>query len=68
MVPLIAELAPAIKIASGDLDFEPVIRAAAASGKPVILSTGAGTFDEIDRAVGWVRDEIGGADLAIVSC
>ena len=61
---LIAELAPAIKIASGDLDFEPVIRAAAASGKPVILSTGAGTLDEIDRAVGWVRDEIGDADLA----
>ena len=58
------ELAPAIKIASGDLDFEPVIRAAAATGKPVILSTGAGTLDEIDRAVGWVRDEIGGADLA----
>ncbi len=64
MVALIAELAPAIKIASGDLDFEPVIRAAAATGKPVILSTGAGTLDEIDRAVGWVRDEIGGADLA----
>lgn len=64
MVPLIAELAPAIKIASGDLDFEPVIRAAAATGKPVIISTGTGTTEEIDRAVGWVRDEIGGADLA----
>jgi N,N'-diacetyllegionaminate synthase len=63
-VALLAQLAPAIKIASGDLDFEPVIRAAAATGKPVILSTGAGTLDEIDRAVGWVRDEIGGADLA----
>jgi N-acetylneuraminate synthase/N,N'-diacetyllegionaminate synthase len=63
-VPLIAELSPAIKIASGDLDFEPVIRAAAATGRPVILSTGIGTLDEVDRAVGWVRDEIGGASLA----
>ena len=64
MVPLIAELSPAIKIASGDLDFEPVIRAAAATGKPVVLSTGAGTLEEIDRAVGWVREEIGGAALS----
>ena len=63
-MPLIAELAPAIKIASGDLDFEPVIRAAAATGKPVVLSTGTGTLEEIDRAVGWVRAEIGRADLA----
>jgi N-acetylneuraminate synthase/N,N'-diacetyllegionaminate synthase len=64
MVPLIAELAPAIKIASGDLDFEPVIRAAAATGKPVVISTGMGTTDEIDRAVSWVREEVGGTDLA----
>ncbi len=62
-VQLIASLAPAIKIASGDLDFEPVIRAAAASGRIVLLSTGTGTIDEVDRAVGWVRDEIGSAPL-----
>lgn len=59
VVPLIAELAPVIKIASGDLDFEPVIRAAAATGKIVILSTGTGTVDEIDRSVSWIQDEIG---------
>ncbi len=55
----IAEFAPAIKIASGDLTFETVIRAAARTGKPVLLSTGCGVVDEIDRAVGWVRDEVG---------
>ena len=60
-VPLIAELSPAIKIASGDLTFEPVIRAAARTGKPVIISTGCGNADEVDRAVGWVRDEVGDA-------
>lgn len=64
VIPLIAELAPVIKIASGDLTFEPVIRAAAATGKPVIVSTGAGTVDEVDQAVAWVSDEIGGAPLA----
>lgn len=63
-VPLLAELGAAIKIASGDLTFEPVIRAAAATGRPVVLSTGAGSPDEIDRAVGWVKESIGAAPLA----
>ena len=63
-VPLIAELSPAIKIASGDLTFEPVIRAAAKTGRHVILSTGLGTVDEIDAAVGWIREEVGAGELA----
>ncbi len=62
-VPLLAELSPVIKIASGDLTFEPVIRAAARTGRPIILSTGCGTLAEIDRAIGWVRGEIGDAEL-----
>lgn len=63
VVPLLDELFPAIKIASGDLDFEPVVRAAARTGKPVILSTGLGTLEEVETAVGWVRDEVGEAAL-----
>jgi len=63
-VPLIAELSPAIKIASGDIDFEPAIRASAATGLPVILSTGNATVAEVDRAVEWVRNEIGNAELS----
>jgi len=59
VVPFLAEHFSVIKIASGDLTFELVIRAAAATGKPIILSTGLGTIDEIDQAVGWFRDEIG---------
>lgn len=62
-VPFLDSICPVIKIASGDLTFEPVIRAASATGKPVILSTGDGTMDEIERAVGWVRDEVGEAAL-----
>lgn len=60
----LAPLVPAYKIGSGDLTFEPVIRAAAATGKPVILSTGLGSVDEIDQAVQWVGEEIGSAALA----
>ena len=54
----LSELAPeldAIKIASGDLDFDPMLEIAAASGRPVILSTGMSTMDEIERAAGIVK-------------
>jgi len=62
-VPRLAELGAAIKIASGDLTFEPTVRAAARTGKPVILSTGLGTVGETDTAVGWLREEIGEPSL-----
>jgi N,N'-diacetyllegionaminate synthase len=42
----------AIKIASGDLDFDPLLEIAAASNLPIILSTGMSTMDEIRHAVG----------------
>jgi len=42
----------AIKIASGDLDFDPLLEIAAATDLPVILSTGMSTMDEIVRAAG----------------
>jgi N,N'-diacetyllegionaminate synthase len=45
----------AVKIASGDLDFDPLIAAAARSGKPTVLSTGMGTLEEIDHAVATFR-------------
>ncbi|PCI97414.1 MAG: hypothetical protein COB14_09050 [Alphaproteobacteria bacterium] len=51
------------KIASGDITFEAVIRAAAKTQKPVIISTGVATLEEIDQAVAWVKDEIGDAAL-----
>ncbi len=64
VVPLLAELGQTIKIASGDITFEPVIRAAAATGRIVILSTGAANEAEVDRAVEWIGDEIGSDKLA----
>ena len=38
MVSILDELCPVFKIASGDITFEPVIRAAASTGKKIILS------------------------------
>lgn len=48
----------AVKIASGDLDFDPLIVAAARCGKPVVLSTGMGILEEIDHAVATFRSAL----------
>ena len=49
---LLAELElPAYKIASGDLRNTPLLRHVAALGKPMIVSTGGATLEDIDRAM-----------------
>ena len=49
---LLAELdVPAFKIASGDLLNTPLQRHVASFGKPIFLSTGGGTFEDVERAV-----------------
>ena len=54
----------AIKVASGDLNFHPLLAAAAATGKPVVLSTGMATLEEIRAAVEVVAAHVGpGAKL-----
>jgi sialic acid synthase len=47
---------PAFKIHSGGLTDEPLIKHVAQFGKPVLVSTGGGTLDDIDRAHDWLRD------------
>ena len=44
----VAPWMPAIKIASGDLTYHQLITAAARHNKPVLVSTGMSTLDEID--------------------
>lgn len=44
-------LVPAFKVASGDLTHIRLLRTVAAKEKPVLLSTGMATLEEIDRAV-----------------
>lgn len=49
---LLAELdLPAFKIASGDLTNTPLLRHVASFGKPIFLSTGGGTLEDVERAV-----------------
>jgi N-acetylneuraminate synthase/sialic acid synthase len=49
---LLAELElPAFKIASADLVNTPLLRHVASLGKPIFLSTGGGTIEDVERAV-----------------
>jgi sialic acid synthase len=51
-VDFLAELdLPAFKLASGDLKNSPLQRRVASFGKPIFLSTGGGTIEDVERAV-----------------
>jgi N-acetylneuraminate synthase/sialic acid synthase len=53
---LLAELdMPAFKFASADLVNTPLLRHVAAFGKPMFLSTGGATIEDVDRAVDTIR-------------
>ncbi len=53
------------KIASGDITYKQLIEAVAATGKPIVMSTGASTNEEVWRALEWVFD---GADVTLLAC
>lgn len=58
---------PAYKIASFEAMDWALIKKAASTGKPLIVSTGMITVDEIDELIACVHDA-GGRDLALLHC
>lgn len=65
----LAPLVDGLKIASGDITFVPLIEAAAATDRPLVISTGASEIEEVEHAVNVVADtRSGDADLALLHC
>ena len=62
-----ASTADALKIASGDITHHRLIARAAATGKPLVISTGLSTLDEVAAAVTCAR-EGGARSLALLHC
>jgi sialic acid synthase SpsE len=69
-VEAVAELRPFVafyKIASYELLVRPLLEACAATGKPVVLSTGMATMDEILESVSTLRGA-GSKDITLLHC
>jgi len=58
---------PAYKVASFELVDLPLLRRVAATGKPVIVSTGMATFEEIEEGILTLR-EAGADAIALLKC
>jgi pseudaminic acid synthase len=58
---------PVHKVASFELVDSPLLRKIAATGKPIIMSTGMASLDEIEEAVATIR-AAGGRQLALLKC
>lgn len=69
---MLEPLIDVFKVASGDLEFIPLLQFLAVTGKPVIISTGGSDFVRIDRAVSCLlsswRDTGSRGDLALLHC
>jgi N-acetylneuraminate synthase len=57
---------PAYKVASGELSNPPLLEAIAATGKPVLLSSGMSGMDDVERAATTLREH--GSELLVMQC
>lgn len=55
------------KVASGDITYRSLIQNMSATGKPVIISTGASLIDEVQEAVSWAQ-EADVSELVLLQC
>lgn len=58
---------PAFKVASGEITNFPLLKYMAKKGKPIILSTGMATLEEIEEALRAIRDQ-GNEDIVLLHC
>ena len=66
-VDYLTPLVPFFKIASADITCTPLLRRVGRTGKPVILSTGASTIEEIDAAL-LTLESSGTSEVVLLHC
>jgi len=59
---------PAIKLGSGELNNYPLLREAAALERPLIVSTGMGTMEEVKKAFEQIRSASADVPIAFLHC
>ena len=59
---------PLYKIASADITHKPLLQYVAATGKPIVLSTGGATIGEITRAYSWIKEIDGTVEVLPLMC
>ncbi len=60
-------LMPAFKIASSDITNKPFLEHIAEKEKPILLSTGASSIEEINNAIKWIKN-VKDIDIALLHC
>jgi sialic acid synthase SpsE len=68
VLPWLGPLVPAFKIASGDNNFSPLLEAVAATGKPILLSTGMSDMAAIKRACTTIENVPQCGEIALLHC
>lgn len=68
VVPWLDPLVPAFKIASGDNNFTPLLAAVAATGKPILLSTGMSDLAAIKQACTTIGNDASAGEIALLHC
>ncbi len=67
-VDFLDRLMPAFKIASADITNTPLLQKVASKGKPILLSVGASTLDEVRSAVRFVKDGSEDIQICLLHC
>ena len=65
---LLAEVVDAYKIASGDVNFYPLLARVAGAGKPVIVSSGGSDLAQLQATVSFLREHGASGGLAVLHC
>jgi sialic acid synthase SpsE len=64
----LVSMVDAFKIASGDITFYPLLDRVLASGKPIVLSTGASDLDQVVGTVDYLKARGAGDRLCVLHC